>query len=140
MIIPIICVIICAMLAGCAGLPHTIEHRKVGSRTIEIHTDAPAELEPAGCREPWAACYEISTRRIFMRSPLVGPGDLEHELAHDAGMRHGPWVLYDFLRMRCAQVTAAGGKYRVGQMICKRGRGEEVFADATFSKLAKDGS
>lgn len=125
-------------LAGCVALEHKVEYRPVGGRTVEIHTDAPTALEPA-CQEPWAGCYDIPSRRIFMRSP-VDPADVAHEIAHDAGMRHGPWLSYgpSFAPMRCAQVTVAGGKYKVGQMICKRGRGEEVFTDSTFQKRVEE--
>lgn len=128
--------IICALIAGCAGLPHTVEYRIANGRTIEIHTDAPKEMEPkeSVCKEPWAGCYEKSTRRVFLRSPVTEE-DVEHEIAHDAGLQHGWWLFYGRWVGTCAYVFVGAGKYKADTFICTRGRGEQIYSGRDFVKL-----
>lgn len=119
-------------LSGCATRPHTVETRIVNGKPIEIHTDAPEFMEPP-CPEPWAGCHVAG--RIFFRSAYARPWMLKHELAHEDGMAHTPWEMYQFMRARCATVTAAGGGYKVGQVMCNRSDGEVVFTDASMKEV-----
>lgn len=121
-------------LSGCSTRPHTVETRIVNGKKVEIHTDAPSELEPK-CQEPWAGCTALLTNTIYLRSALLRKGMKEHEIAHVEGMRHTAWVHHQFLNWKCATVTAAGGGYKVGQVICNRSDGEVVFTDSSMKEV-----
>ena len=118
---------------GCATRPHKVETRIVNGKSIEIHTDAPSDLEPQ-LPVAWIGYYEAARDRIFLRSP-VRQWVVNHELAHAEGMLHTAWVHHEFNRMVCATVVKAGGRYRVGQVICSRPDGEVVFTDSSMKEV-----
>lgn len=120
-------------LSGCATRPHTVETRIVNGKSIEIHTDAPEFMEPQ-LPVAWIGYYEAARDRIFLRSP-VRQWVVNHELAHAEGMLHTAWVHHEFNRMNCATVVKAGGRYRVGQVICNRPDGEVVFTDSSMKEV-----
>lgn len=80
-----------------------------------------------GCYGDWRGGYADLRSGVAY---LCGREDRrDHELAHFAGMEHGPWVT-NAHGVTCARVSATGyaTAYRVGDVICvgPLGRGEWV--------------
>ena len=110
------------LVSGCLTLPHTVEHQLVAGRVLAIHTDHPADP----CSETAAACYDRARHEVFLRSP-VRDHTRAHELAHAAGMMHGPWETYYTPEpMICSVVLAEAHGYKLGEAICITHRGERT--------------
>lgn len=118
------------LLSGCLTLPHKVEIVQIDGRAVEVHTDAPASIEP-DCGDSWAGCYKFG--KVWLRSP-VSQHTVDHEFAHAAkpAMEHGPWVRHPVIPMVCAVVLVAGGKYRLGEAICVDRSGERVVNASVF--------
>ena len=113
------------LIAGCAGyLPPTINIRADG---IIEHIDTADK--PEGCG---VACWRLMTdgSRHIWRASNAPKSIIDHEVAHDKGMRHGPWVgvwQNNWIVRYCTTVTMAGGGYFIGQTLCQDQSGETVL-------------
>lgn len=104
------------VIAAAVALPaqaQTIQHHDASGNAVQVMV-----MSEACPTDPSRGCA-VTIAGVFYAIYLGGNDRRsKHELAHVAGMKHGPWIKSGFTE--CAVVTDAGRDtgYAVGQMIC----------------------
>lgn len=117
--------VLCAMLAGCAGgvVRHTLHEGEV----VVEHVDT--RDQPYPCTSGVASgCSQMrgTIRHIWYSS--VGPAYvLKHELAHKI-MEHSEWEYNQWYEANCATITVGATDYPLGHLLCNNGKTEWTIA------------